>query len=63
MQSNVAIMGLQDALFIKNKLKLLALKVQLPILARIDYSGAVDFGNNWIVGGRSFHMEVKHNFL
>ena len=54
---------MQDALFMKNILKSLELKVKLPILASIDNGGAVDIGNNWSVGGRTHHVEVKKNFL
>ena len=46
----------------KNILKSLGLKVKLPILASIDYGGAVD-ANNWSVGRRTHHVEVKQNFL
>ena len=43
---NAAVMGVQDALFVKNILKSLRLKVKLPILANIDNGGAVDIDNN-----------------
>ena len=54
--------GVQDALFMKNILKSLGLKVKLPILASIDNSRALDIGNNWSVGGRICHVKVKQNF-
>ena len=56
-------MGVQGALFLKNTLKSLGLKVKLAILASIDSGGAVDIGNNWSVGGRIHYMEVKQHFL
>ena len=28
-----------------------------------DNKGAVDLANNWSVGGRTRHMDVKQNFL
>ena len=59
---NVAVVDVQDALFVKNILKLHRLKVKLTILASIDIGGA-DIGNNWNVGGRTCHVEVKQNFL
>ena len=43
-------MGVPDALFMENVLKLLGLKVKLPILASIHNGEAVDIGNNWSVG-------------
>ena len=56
-------MGVQDALFVKKILKSLRRKVKLPILASIGNGGAVDICNNWSVGGRTHHVEVKQNFL
>ena len=59
---NTAVIGVQYAFFVKNILKSLRLKVKLPILASIDNGGAVDLGNNWSVGVRMPHIEVKQNF-
>ena len=60
---DAAVMGVRYALFMKNILKSLELKVKLPMLASIDNGRAVDIGNNWSVGGRTCHFEVKQNFL
>ena len=43
---NVAVIGVQDALFVKNRLKSLGLKIKLPLLASIDNVGAVDIDKN-----------------
>ena len=43
---NAAVMGLQYALFMRNILKSLGLKVKLPMSAGIHNGGAVDIGNN-----------------
>ena len=59
---NTAVMGVQDALFMKKILKSLGLKVKLPILASIDDSGEVDIGDNWSVGGRTCHMDENRIF-
>ena len=56
-------MGVQDALFMKSILKSQGLKVKLPILANIKNDRAVDIGNNWSVGSRTYHVEVMQNFL
>ena len=56
---NAAVMSVQDALFVRNILKSLGLKVKLPILASIDNDGTVDIGNNWSVGGRTRHIYGK----
>ena len=57
---NAAVMGVQDALFVKNILKSLGLN---PILASIDNGQAVNIGNSWSVGRRTCHVKVKQNFL
>ena len=33
------------------------------MLANINNGGAVDISNNWSVGRRTHHIEVKQNFL
>ena len=50
----MAYKGVQDALFMKNILKSLGLKVKLPILARIDNDRAMDIGHNWSVCGSGY---------
>ena len=60
---NIAVMGMQDALFMKNIPKLLELEVKLTILASVNKNGAVDFGNNLSIDRRTCHVEVKQNFL
>ena len=60
---NAAVMGVQDWLFAKNILKSFGLKVKLLMQASIDNGRAVDTVNNWSVGERTCHMEVKQNFL
>ena len=60
---NAAVMGVQDALFMRTILKSLGLNVKLPIFASIGNGGAIDIDNNWSVGRRTCHVEVKHNFL
>jgi hypothetical protein len=42
----------------------MGLKVQLPtMLLEIDNKGAKDLIDNWSVGGRLHHVEVKQFFL
>ena len=60
---NAAVMSVQDALFVRNTLKSVRLKVKLPILARIDNSRAENTANNCSVGGKIRHVEAKQNFL
>ena len=37
--------------------------MKLPMLANIDNGSTVDIGNNWSIGRRTHHVEVKQNFL
>ena len=39
------------------------LQVELPMILEIDNRGAVDLANNWSVGGRTRHVDVRQNFL
>ena len=47
----------------RNILKSLGLQVNLPMPVSIDNGSAVVIDDNWCVGGRTCHMEVKQNFL
>jgi hypothetical protein len=53
----------QDMLFVMCILNSLGLKVELPMILEIDNRGAVDITNNWAIGGRTRHVEVKQYFL
>ena len=55
-------MGVRYALFMRNILKSLGLKVKLTMSASIDNDGVVDICNNWSIGGRICYVEVKHTF-
>ena len=41
----------------------LGLKVKTPMILEMDNKGAVDLANNWSVGGRTRHVDVRNNFL
>jgi hypothetical protein len=41
----------------------MGLKVKLPMLLEMDNKGAVDLANNWSVGGRTRHVDVRQCFL
>ena len=53
----------QDMLYYKNVLKLMGLKVKLPMLLEMDNKGAVDLANNWSVSGQTRHVDVRQCFL
>ena len=50
-------------LYVKNVLESLGLKVQLPMILEMDNKGAVDLANNWSIGGRTRHIDVRQVFL
>jgi hypothetical protein len=50
-------------LYCKNVLESMGLKVKLPMLLEMDNKGAVDLANNWSVGGRTRHVDVRQCFL
>ena len=49
--------------YCKNLLELMGLKVKLPMLLEMDNKGVVDLANNWSVGGRTRHVDVRQCFL
>jgi hypothetical protein len=54
-----AVMTAQDMLFIMRIVESMGLLVELPMLLEVDNKGAKDLVNNWSVGGRLRHVEVK----
>ena len=53
----------QDMLFVMHVIESLGLQVEKPMIIEIDNKGTVDLANNWSVGGRTRHVEVKKFFL
>lgn len=41
----------------------MGLKVKLPMLLEMDNKGAVDLANNYSVGGRTRHVDVRFFYL
>jgi hypothetical protein len=58
-----AIMCVQDMLYTKKILESMELQVALPMTLYVDNKGAKDLVNNWSVGGRTRHMDVRYHFL
>jgi hypothetical protein len=54
-----AVMAVQDMLFIMRIIESMGLRVKKPMVLEIDNKGAKDLVNNWSVGGRLRHVEVK----
>ena len=53
----------QDMLYTKNVLESIGLQVELPMVLEMDNRGAIDLANNWSVGGRTRHVDVRNNFM
>ena len=53
----------QDMLFTMRIMESMNLKVKKPMILYIDNKGTVDLINNWSVGGRTRHIEVRLYFL
>jgi len=50
-------------LYVRHILESMGLKVKLPMILEMDNRGAVDLANNWIIGGRTRHVDVRQCFL
>jgi hypothetical protein len=50
-------------LYVQNVLKLMGLKVKLPMLFEMNNKGTVDLANNWNIGGCTRHVDVQQCFL
>ena len=53
----------QDMLYVYHLIESLGQKVNLPMLLEMDNKGAVQLANNWSVGGRTRHVDVRNHFL
>ncbi len=53
----------QDMMYVPNVLESMGLKVKFPMTLEMDNKGAVDLANNWSIGGRTRHVDVRQCFL
>ena len=53
----------QHMIYVMNLLNSFELKVELPMVIEIDNKDYVDLINNWLVSGRTRHIDVKKNYL
>mmetsp|Transcript_18815 Transcript_18815/g.23344 ORF Transcript_18815/g.23344 Transcript_18815/m.23344 type:complete len:1201 (+) Transcript_18815:436-4038(+) len=53
----------QDMLYVMRVIESIKLRVKKPMKLLIDNKGATDLANNWSIGGRTRHIEVKQHFL
>jgi len=54
-----AVCCVQDMMFAYRIILSIELEVDLPMVLEVDNKGAVDWFNNWSVGGRTRHMDTK----
>jgi hypothetical protein len=48
---------------VRHILESMELKMKLPMILEMDNKGAVDLANNWSIGGRTRHVDVRQCFL
>ena len=53
----------QEMLYVKKVVETIGIKVNMPMILKVDNKGAKDFINNWSVGGRTCHIDVCYLFL
>ena len=53
----------QDMLYVKKVLESMELQVDLPMILYLDNKGAKELMENWSVGGRTRHVDVRYFFL
>ena len=53
----------QDMLFSMRLMEPIGLTVKKPLILTVDNKGAKDPANNWSVGGRTRHIDVRYYFL
>ena len=49
--------------YVKKTIESIGLEVTIPMILNVDNKGARDLMNNWSVGGRTQHINVKYYFL
>ena len=50
-------------LFTMRVLESIGLKVKKPMILKVDNKGTKDLANNWSVGGRTRHIDIRNYFL
>ena len=62
-EQTAGVLCAQDMLYVRHILESMGLKVKLPMILEMDNKGAVDLANNWSIGGRTRHVDVRQCFL
>jgi hypothetical protein len=58
-----AVQTAQDMMFVMRVVESIGLKVQKPMILKMDNLGVHDLTHNWSVGGRTRHVDVRMHFL
>jgi hypothetical protein len=53
----------KEAIFVKNILDSIGIKINLPIHIRVDNVGAIYLANNYATGQRTKHIDIRAHFL
>jgi hypothetical protein len=62
-ETAAGVMVAQDMMYVYRLLTSMDLEVELPMVLEMDNKGAVDLANNWSVGGRTRHVDVRNFYL
>ena len=53
----------QDMMYVYRVITSMGLQVELPMMAEMDNSGALDLANSWSISGRTRHIDVQVFFI
>jgi hypothetical protein len=53
----------KEVLFIKQFLDTIGINIELPIIVRVDIVGAIFLANNFSVGQRTKHIDIRAHFV
>ena len=59
----LTVLTAQDIMFVHHILLGMELQVKLSMILFCDNKGAVELANNWSARGRTWHINMKQNFL
>jgi hypothetical protein len=62
-ETSAAVQCAQDMLFTMRVVESLGLKVAKPMILQVDNKGVHNLAHNWSIGGRTWHIDVRINFL
>ena len=60
---HAAVQCVMDMMHIWRVMSDMGFNIELPMVSEVNNKGCVDFCNNWLVAGRTGHIEVKQCFL